>query len=141
MGNIPMGIAISPDGTLLFVGDFNNNRIRQIVISTGVVTTIAGSGTATFADGTGDAASFNKPTGVAVSPDGTLLFVADYRSNRIRQVVISTGVVTTLAGSGTATFADGTGDAASFREPFLMSINPDGTMLFVADIGNNRIRQ
>ena len=95
--------------SLLFVGKRENHRIRQIVIATGVVITLAGSGTGHFADGTGNAANFNRPIGVAVSPDGTLLFVGDMANHRIRQIVIATGVVTTLAGSGTGQFADGTG--------------------------------
>ena len=84
--NMPLGMAISPDGTLVFVADFDNHRIRQIVIATGAVTTLAGSGDSAFMDGTASAASFYDPKGLAASPDGTLLFVADSNSNRIRQV-------------------------------------------------------
>ena len=134
-------IAISPDGTRLFVADGINNRIRQVVIATGVVTTLAGSGAGAFADGTGSAASFNAPRDIAVNPDGTLLFVADEVNHRIRQVVIATGVITTLAGSGTATFADGMGNAASFNYPNGVVVSPDGTVVIVADTGNDRIRQ
>ena len=137
----PTNVAVSPDGTLLFVGDRENHRIRRIVIATGVVTTLAGSGTGQFADGTGNAASFNRPVGVAVSPDGTLLFVGGMANHCIRQLTISAGVVTTLAGSGTSQFADGTGTAASFGHPHIVAIFPDGTLLFVADAANNRICQ
>ena len=80
-------MAVSPDGPLLFVGDRENHRIRQIVIETGVVTTLAGSGTGQCADGSGTAASFESPHIVATSPDVILLFVADASNNRIRQVV------------------------------------------------------
>ena len=128
---------ITSDGTNLYVADESNNRIRKIVISTGVVTTLAGSGTATFADGTGNAASFKNPRGI--TGDGTNLYVADTDNNKIRKIVISTGVVTTLVGSGTATFADGTGNAASFYNP--KGITSDGTNLYVADYGNHRIRK
>ena len=69
------------------------------------------------ADGTGDAASFHFPRGVAVSPNGETVYVADYANHRIRTIDTSNRVVTTLAGSGTGTFADGTGTAASFKEP------------------------
>ena len=58
----------------------------MIDTSTGAVTTLAGSGTFAFADGTGTAASFNPPAGVAVSPDGMTVYVADFANNRIRQV-------------------------------------------------------
>ena len=137
----PISVAASTDGTRLFVSDLNNHRIRQIVISTGVVTTLAGSGSAEFADGTGVAASFNYPNAVAASPDGTLLFVADRYNHRIRKIVISTGVVTTLVGSGTNTFADGTGAGASFNNPMGVAASTDGTLLFVADYSSRRIRQ
>ena len=83
----------------------------------GIVTTLAGSGTNAVADGTGDAASFHFPRGVAVSPNGETVYVADYANHRIRTIDTSNRVVTTLAGSGTGTFADGTGTAASFKEP------------------------
>ena len=77
-----------------------------------LVTTLAGSGTATFADGTGPNASFKYP--YAVFSDGTNLYVADTENHKIRKIVISTGVVSTIAGSGTATFADGTGCKCKF---------------------------
>ena len=128
---------ITTDGTNLFVTDGGNNKIRKIVIATGVVTTLAGSGAAGSTDGTGTAASFNYPAGITT--DGTNLFVADVVNNKIRKVAISTGVVTTLAGSGTAGSTEGTGTAASFNSP--RHITTDGTNLFVADYNNNKIRK
>jgi DNA-binding beta-propeller fold protein YncE len=84
--------------------------------TTGAVTTLAGDGVyPTFADGTGSAASFNYPRGVAYSADGSTIAVGDAFSHRVRLIDIATGAVTTLAGSGSATFADGTGSAASFN--------------------------
>ncbi|MBI4691615.1 MAG: Ig-like domain-containing protein [Nitrospirae bacterium] len=133
--NYPSGI--TTDGTNLFVADGNNNKIRQIVISTGVVTTLAGSGTAGSTDATGTSASFNRPFGVTT--DGTNLYVADYNNNKIRKIVISNGIVTTLAGSGTAGSTDATGTAASFYNP--IGVTTDGTNLFVAEYGNHIIRK
>eukprot|EP00666_Eupelagonemidae_sp_cell4sb_P017875 gene17875-biopygen31090 len=92
----------------------------------GSTTTIAGSGSRGSADGTGTVASFDFPRGVACSPDGTMLAVADSYSHRIRLVAMGTGAVTTLAGSGTESFADGTGAAAAFRYPYGVSYSPDG---------------
>ena len=89
--------AITTDGTNLYVADNSNHKIRKIVISTGVVTTLAGS-TQGFQDGTGTSAKFNNPHGIIT--DGTNLYVADSVNYKIRRIVISTGVVTTLAGSG-----------------------------------------
>ena len=132
--NFPFGI--TNDGTNLFVVDAQNHLIRKIVISSGVVTTFAGTGSRGSADGTGTAASFNAP---GITNDGTNLFVADRRNNTIRKVVISTGVVTTFAGTGSAGSADGTGTAASFNNP--QSITHDGTSLFVMDLSNHTIRK
>lgn len=127
---------LSNDGSKLFIGDATNSRLRQVDLSSRAVTLLAGSGVATYADGTGAAAAFNAPRGV--STDGTSLFVADSANNRIRRIIIGSGVVTTLAGSGTATFADGVGVAAAFSNPFSVAV--DGDTLFVADTSNHRIR-
>lgn len=95
--NCPRGIILN--GETLLVADAGNNTIRQIVISTGLVTTIAGSaGNKGTADGIGDDARFHYPTGLTVV-DGNL-YVADYMNNSIRQVNLSTRVVTTIAFPG-----------------------------------------
>jgi hypothetical protein len=124
------------DGNIV-VADTNNNRIRLVTYPEGVVTTLAGSGSPAFADGTGAAASFNYPTGVAVLSNGNLV-VADKNNNRIRLVTYPGGVVTTIAGNARA-FADGTGAAASFYFPQGVAVLSDGNIV-VADTNNNRIR-
>ena len=135
--NNPYGI--TTDGTNLYVVDTNNNKIRKIVIATGAVSTLAGSptGVAGSADGAGAAATFNSPSGITT--DGTNLYVADSSNNKIRQIVIATGVVSTLAGSGAAGAADGAGATASFNYPY--GITTDGTNLYVVDTNNNKIRK
>ena len=134
--NSPRGVAVDGAGTV-YVADRDNNRIRKVTAA-GVVSTLAGSGTAGFADGTGAGAQFNYPTGVAVDGDGTV-YVADQSNNRIRKVSAA-GVVSTMAGSGTAGFADGTGTAAQFNNPFGLAVDAAGTV-YVADQSNNRIRK
>jgi hypothetical protein len=114
------------------------NRPCRKITSGGVVTTLAGSGSQGFADGTGAGASFNQPYGVALDESGNLI-VADYSNHRIRKVT-SGGVVTTLAGSGSPTFADGTGAAASFKYPTTVAVNSEG-VIYVADSENHRIRK
>jgi hypothetical protein len=122
---------ITSDGTSLFVTDNNNCTIRQIVISTAVVTTLAGTvGTcATPVDGTGAAARFASPQGITT--DGTNLYVTE--NTAVRRVVIATGVVTTFAGSTNVTVGhvDGAGTAARFNN--LEGITTDGTNLYVVD--------
>jgi hypothetical protein len=128
---------ITNDGTNLYVTDEDNERIRQIVISSGVVTTLAGGSTAGAADGTGTSAQFYEPR--AITTDGTNLYVTDATYMTIRKIVISTGVVTTLAGTGSMGSANGTGTSASFKNP--LGITTDGTNLFVADQLNYLIRK
>ena len=105
--------------------------------TSGAVTTLAGTGSSGSANGTGTSASFYSPTGITT--DGTNLYVADYGNNAIRQIVISTGVVTTVAGTGSSGSANGTGTSASFYNPIGMTT--DGTNLYVADTSNNLIRK
>ncbi len=136
--NKPYGIIT--DGTNLYVADRSNHLIRKIVISTGAVTTVAGTGSSGSANGTGTSASFYQPN--RITTDGTNLYVAEYGNHLIRQIVISTGVVTTVAGiAGDADggSANGTGTSASFSFPY--GITTDGTNLYVADMSNNLIRQ
>jgi uncharacterized alkaline shock family protein YloU len=132
---------INTDGTNLFVADTSNHTIRKIVISTGVVTTIAGTaGTYGSTDGTGTSARFILPNDITT--DGTNLFVADSNNSTIRKIVISTGVVTTIAGTAGSSgqgSTDGTGTSARFYGP--VGITTDGTNLFVADSGNSTIRK
>jgi DNA-binding beta-propeller fold protein YncE len=133
--NRPRGVAT--DGTNVYVADSSNHMIRKIVISTGVVTTLAGSTASGHSDGTGTAASFKYPFGVAT--DGTNVYVADTNNYMIRKIVISTGVVTTLAGSTTGGHSDGTGTDASFNNPY--GVATDGTNVYVADTLNHMIRK
>ncbi|SVC59026.1 uncharacterized protein METZ01_LOCUS311880, partial [marine metagenome] len=128
---------ITTDGTNLYVADADNHLIRKIVISTGAVTTLAGSGSSGSTDGTGTSAKFNSPRGITT--DGQNLYVGDYSNNKIRKIVISTGAVTTLAGSGSSGSTDGTGTSASFYNP--SGITSYGTNLYVGDYSNHKIRK
>jgi sugar lactone lactonase YvrE len=103
------------------------------------VTTFAGATYAGSSDNTiGTLASFTAPSGIAT--DGNNLYVADKGNNKIRKIAIATGAVTTLAGSGSVGSADNTiGTLASFSSP--NGITTDGTNLYVADTGNNKIRK
>jgi sugar lactone lactonase YvrE len=137
----PYGIVADGAGNL-YVADSGNNAIRKVVIATGAVTTLAGAGSPAYgtADGTGAAARFNSPYGIASDGAGSL-YVADTTNSTIRKVVIATGAVTTLAGAADQTgSADGTGAAARFNYP--AGIVGDGAgNLYVADTNNGTIRK
>lgn len=134
--NNPQGI--TSDGHNLYVADSGNNTIRKINISTGAVTTIAGTaGSSGSVDGLGTAARFSNPKGITT--DGTNLYIADTNNGTIRKIVIATGAVTTIAGTagvpgeggGAINVVDGTGAAATFYLPG--ALTTDGTNLYVVD--------
>ena len=128
---------ITTDGTNLYVADSVSNRIRKIVISTRAVTTLAGSAASGAADGTGSAATFFNPAGVAT--DGINLYVGDTYNHKIRRIVIATGAVTTIAGAGVIGAADGLGAQATFYNP--NGVTTDGKSLYVVDSTNTKIRR
>ncbi len=134
--NSPEGIAIDQSGNL-YVSDAGNNVIRKIT-SDGAVSTLAGSGTFGYADGTGAAAQFAAPAGLAVDAVGNI-YVADEYNARIRKITPA-GVVTTIAGNGILGFEDGTGATAEFNYPTGIAIDAAGN-LYVADLNNNCIRK
>ncbi|SVB76767.1 uncharacterized protein METZ01_LOCUS229621, partial [marine metagenome] len=102
------------------------------------VTTLAGSGSSGSTNGTGTSAKFNLPWGITT--DGTNLFVADRDNHMIRKIVISTGVVTTLAGyPGSSGSTNAAGTSARFKYP--RGITIVGTNLYVADTNNHMIRK
>ncbi len=112
------------------------NEIRKVT-QAGVVTTLAGSTSAGYRDGTGSAAGFSHPYALTVDPQGNL-YVSDTNNSLIRKVT-ATGVVTTLAG-GTLGFANGTGTLAQFNNPRGIVIDASGN-LYVNDSGNGVVRK
>jgi sugar lactone lactonase YvrE len=130
---------ITTDGTNLYLCDFNNNTIRKIVIATGTVSTLAGkAGSIGSHDATGALATFNQPNGITT--DGTNLFVSDQYTNIIRKIVISSGVVTTIAGiPGQAGATDGPVASALFATP--TAITTDGVSLYLTDSEKHTIRR
>lgn len=130
----PYGLTVAPDGNI-YVADTVNHRIRRVT-PTGTVTTLAG-GNNGYSDGTGGAAAFSYPTGIVAADDSTL-YVTDLGNGRIRAVT-PTGTVTTVAGTAGEGFADGTGAAARFNNPWGIVVGSDGTV-YVADTRNHRIR-
>lgn len=131
----PSDLAVSASG-IIYVADSGNHKIRKITAD-GMVSTLAGSGTAGDLDGTGTSARFNNPSGIAIDAGGNL-YVADTGNHKIRKVTPD-GVVTTIAGSS-AGFADGNALSARFLQPSDIAISQSGA-LYVVDTGNHRIRR
>lgn len=129
----PKGIAIDKDGNL-YIADQKNNNIRKISPA-GVVTTLAGLGTAGAVNGPAATATFNGPVGIAVAANGNV-YVADAGNNRIRMIDVN-GMVSTIAGEGSLGGEDGVAIQASFYNPKGIAVNTNG--IFVAD-GSNKIR-
>lgn len=133
--NQPQALAIDSAGNI-YVADMGNNLVRKIT-ALGVVTTLAGSGSAGSANGTGAVASFNGPAGLAVDASGNV-YVGDSNNNMVRKIT-KDGVVTTLAGSGTAGKTNGALTSATFNSPQGIAVDAYGR-LFVTDTGNSLIR-
>ena len=134
---LPRGVALAADGRV-FVADELNSRIRVISADGATVSTYAGSGIFGLANGSTSTARFNTPRGVAVAADGRV-FVADAFNHRIRVISADGATVSTYAGDGVQSFADGSTTTAQFDSPTDVVVASDGRV-FVADTGNNRIR-
>ncbi len=117
----------------VYTTDRDNYRIRKITVSTGIITTIAGTGTASYSgdNAAATSAALNQPSGITLDSAGTLLsdvcilcvtdsllllgnvYIADTYNHRIRKVTVSTGIITTIAGNGGGTFSGDNGLATS----------------------------
>jgi sugar lactone lactonase YvrE len=131
------GLAVGDDGAL-YVADTQNNAIR--VVEDGVIRTLAGAAEAGFVDGVGAEARFSGPQRIAVG-EGTL-YVADANNHAIRAVDLTTGAVTTVAGTGARGYAGdgGAANAALLMYPYGVNVGSDSA-LWIADSGNNVVRR
>ncbi len=134
----PEGIVADASGNL-FVADGHNNVVRKIVIATGAVSTYAGTSVAAFNNGPIASATFNDPYGMTIDASGNL-YVTDVLNNCIRKITVSTGMVTTYAGSGTQGLTNGSAATATFYYPLGCAFDSDGNM-YVSDTYNNVIRK
>jgi uncharacterized protein (TIGR03437 family) len=137
----PSAVALDSAGNL-YIADFGNNVVRKVSASNGVIATVAGNGTYGFGGDNGQAinAELYQPEGLAVDSSGNL-YIADTSNSRVRKVSTS-GVITTVAGNGTPSFA-GDGAAATsaeLDEPIGLALDSAGN-LYIADLANNRIRE
>ena len=139
---MPVGVVPDAYGNLI-IADTGNNRIRKVAATTGMITTIAGTGVV-GSEGDGGAAvnaALNKPMRPALDAFGNIYF-ADSLNNKIRRIDAVSGLITTMAGTGTAGFSgdDGPAVSASLNSPSGVRFGTDGGM-YVSDTGNNRIRK
>jgi sugar lactone lactonase YvrE len=138
--NGPYNIASDSQGNV-YIADTANNRVRKVSIN-GTLTTVAGTGIASFSGDGGAAtnARINSPDGVALDATGNLL-IADTSNNRIRKVDTN-GIITTIAGKSSAGFSGdgGTATNATLNGPFGVTMDGDGN-LFIADTSNTRLRK
>jgi sugar lactone lactonase YvrE len=142
--SLPRTIALDAAGNL-YIADYGNNRIRKVTAATGIITTVAGTGSTTY-NGDGIAATsanLNSPWGVALDSAGNI-YIAEYINSRVRKVTVATGIITTVAGTGTAGF---NGDASffanrvSFNNPWGIKLDSSGNNLYIADYSNQRVRK
>jgi sugar lactone lactonase YvrE len=139
-GALAWSVAVGGDGAV-YIADAGAHRVRK-VDANGVVTTVAGTGTAGFRgdDGPATSAMLSFPAGVAVDGAGNV-YIADLQNHRIRRVDRN-GVITTVAGNGTQGFSGDGGPAtrASLNRANRVAVDRLGA-LYVADVGNHRIRK
>jgi sugar lactone lactonase YvrE len=140
--NLPQGVALDVAGNL-FIADTSNNVIRRVDAATGIISTVAGTGAGGFSGdgGPATAATLAVPERVAVDSLGNL-FIADLVNNRIRRVDTTTGVITTVAGTGTLDFSGDGGPAvgAALNTPSDVAVDKYD-YLYIVDLLNNRVRR
>jgi len=140
--NYPSAVAVNARGNI-FISDENNDRLRMVDGKTGIIITLAGTGTGGFSGDNGPAADaqINGPSGIAFDKEGNIYF-ADECNARIRRIDIKTRVITTVAGNGLQAYSGDGGPAAdaSFIHPSGLAIDAAGNM-YIADWGSNTIRK
>jgi hypothetical protein len=133
--NSPHGIALDSSGNVFF-SDYNNHRVRKITVSTGIITTYAGTGSGSYSGdgGVASSAALTGPNGLAIDSSGTKatsrsntfitysnlipsllgnVYISDFSNNRIRKVVASSSIISTIAGTGSAGYSSDGGQATS----------------------------
>jgi len=138
----PFGVVIGPDGTIYFC-DLDNQRIRRLDPRTGETSMLAGNGEAAYAGdgGPATAAALNMPYEIQFDENG-YLYIVERDNHVVRRVDATTGIISTVVGTGTGGFSGDGGPAtrAELFRPHSIVFAPDGGLL-ICDIGNHRIRR
>ena len=139
-------LAVDSSGNIfisVWMGAGSSNTIRRVDAATGIITTVAGTGTPGFSgdDGPATSAQLQGAKGLVLDSSGNL-FIADHDNNRIRRVDATTGIITTVAGNGTAGYSGDGGPAtsATLNGPGFVALDSSRN-LFISDLGNHRIRR
>jgi uncharacterized protein (TIGR03437 family) len=136
--NDTVGLAVDASGNI-YLADQNNNRVRKVTASTGIISTIAGTSSSGFSGDGGPAtsATLNGPTGVCLAPTGDV-YVNDQGNHRVRKIAVATGIITTVAGNG-STVPSGDGGlatSAGMQIPIRCAVDSGGN-LYIVDQGSN----
>src|SRR5271157_2889064 len=125
----------------VYISDIADNRMREVVASTGNIQTVAGTGTAGFTGegGLATQAELDEPSGVWVDAPGNI-FLTDSLNNRVREVTASNGFIQTIAGDGSGDGDDGPATSGLLNAPFGVAVDGTGN-LFIADTANSVIRE
>ncbi len=141
--NNPYGLTIGPDGAL-YICEIDNHVVRRLDLKTHTLSTVVGNGQKGNSGDGGPAlaASLNQPYEIRFDRVGNMYF-ADMPSHVVRRVAAKTHIISTLAGTGEPGFSGDGGPAnkAQLRQPHSIAIDPSGAWLYIADIGNHRIRR
>ena len=137
--SLPYGAVI--DSGNLYIGDASNNRVRRVDLTTGTITTFAGTGVAGSSGdgGPATAAQLNVPRVVAVGSGS--LYITEYGGNRVRRVDLATGIITAIAGTGAAGFGGDGGPATAAQLNSPVGLALDSRNLYISDYVNNRVRR
>ena len=140
----PQPVDISSDDSFVIFadGDTGGNKIYLYNLTgTPSLNVLAGNGNSQSIDGTGVQASFKRPSGVSIMGSNSFAIIADREGCVIRKLIISTAVVTTVAGNGTCKWRDGVGTFATFSAPMNMEKAKNDSFVLILDIGARSVRR
>jgi sugar lactone lactonase YvrE len=138
----PWGVAMDTTGNV-YIADLSDYRVRMVAASTGIITTVAGNGSGGYSGdgGAATSAKLNAPDGVAVDSSGNI-YIADVNNDVVREVLASTGVISTVAGNGVLGYSGdgGAATSAKLQYPVGLAVDSSGN-IYIADSWNFSIRE
>ncbi len=141
--NNPTTLVVDAVGNL-YIADWGNNKIRKVTATTGIITTIAGTGSAghTGDNGLAATATLYRPNGVCLDPSGANLYCAEQGNCDVRKINLATGIITTVAGTGSSGYGGDSGPAtaATLATTSGVAVDASGN-IYIADWGNDAVRK